>query len=255
MVVALAIIGVACALYGVAVMMVGSGMWFFAFWYVIAAVFLAAAWAVHAGWWEGLPVTARRAIGAVVGVMLVAYVATLGLQMKDFSDEGEPDLDYLIVLGAQVRDDGPSMVLRYRLDAAYDYMVANEGTTCIVSGGQGPNEPAPEADIMAAYLVGRGIDPSRIIRESASESTEQNIANSMAFFDPSADRVGIVTNNFHVFRGTTLARKAGIAHVCGIAAPSSPFFLPNNMTRESLGIAKGFLTGALVTAHTPMSFS
>ncbi|MBQ9042762.1 MAG: YdcF family protein [Eggerthellaceae bacterium] len=245
MAIALAVIGVACALYGVAIMAVGSGTWFFAFWYVLAAVFLAAAWAVHAGWWEGLPVAAKRVVEVVIGVLLVVYVATLGLQLKDFNDEGEPNLDYLIVLGAQVRDDGPSMVLRLRLDTAYDYLVANENTVCVVSGGQGFNEPVPEAEAMAAYLVDRGIDPSRIIREGESESTEQNIANSMAFFNPETARVGIVTNNFHVFRGTTLARNAGIAHVCGIAAPTSPFYLPNNMTRESFGIVKGFLTGAL----------
>ena len=34
----LIIIGIACALYGMTVMMVGSGSKFFLFWYVLAAV-------------------------------------------------------------------------------------------------------------------------------------------------------------------------------------------------------------------------
>lgn len=245
MAIGLTIAGVVFLLYGVAVMMVGSGTWFFAFWFVLGAVFLGAAWAVHAGWWESMPVVGRRAIEVVVCVLLVGYVVTLGMQLKDFGDKGEPDLDYIIVLGAQVRDDGPSTVLRFRLETAYDYLSENERTMCIVSGGQGFNEPRAEADVMAEYLIERGIDAKRIIREDKAVNTVQNIENSMAFFDPASARVGIVTNDFHVFRGTKLAEKAGIEYVCGIAAPSSAPYLPNNMTRESLGIAKDFLTGNL----------
>ena len=55
--------------------------------------------------------------------------------------------------------------------------------------------------------------------------------------------MGIVTNNFHLFRGMRIARKAGIVNVCGIAADSNPLYLPNNMVRESLGLAKDFLAG------------
>ena len=245
MAVVLTIIGVACLLYGIAILMVGSGTWFFAFWLVLGALLLCGAWALRAGWWEVFPLAGKRALAVVVGVVLVGYVAMLGLQAKDFRDKGEPDLDYIIVLGAQVRESGPSVVLSYRLDTACDYLASNENTRCIVSGGQGFNEPAPEADIMADYLISRGVDPARIIKENRSENTLENITNSMAFFNPSSDRIGIVTNNFHVFRGAALARKSGIVHVCGIAAPSKAFYLPNNMTRESLGIVKDFIKGNL----------
>ena len=68
---------------------------------------------------------------------------------------------------------------------------------------------------------------------------------SMQFIDPEHDRVGIVTNKFHMFRGVRIACKAGIVNVCGIAAESNPLYLPNNMVRESLGVAKDFLAGNL----------
>lgn len=55
-------------------------------------------------------------------------------------------LDYIIVLGAQVRKDGPSPVLKYRLDKAVEYLNENPDTVCIVSGGQGSNEPWSEAE-------------------------------------------------------------------------------------------------------------
>ena len=55
--------------------------------------------------------------------------------------DGREGLDYIIVLGAQVRKDGPSPVLKYRLDKAVEYLNENPDTVCIVSGGQGSNEP------------------------------------------------------------------------------------------------------------------
>ena len=243
--IALIIIGIAFVLYGITVMMLGSGTWFFAFWYALGAVVLAAAWFVVSGRWDALPSIARHVTEGVLVLLFVGFTATQVCIMQEFNGEGEPDLDYVIVLGAQVYEWGPSVVLQHRLDAAYDYLQENEQTMCIVSGGQGFNEYTAEADVMASYLIDRGIDPSRIIVEDQSKNTEQNIAFCMQLIDPARDRVGIVTNNFHMSRGIRIARKAGIANVCGIAATSNPWYLPNNMVRESLGIAKGFLTGSL----------
>ena len=245
MAIVLIILGAICALYGVAVMMVGSGTWFFAFWYVLGAVLIACGWAVHAGAWDALPLAAKRTTCALLGVLLVGFLATQVCIARNFNDAGEEGLDYIIVLGAQVRDDGPSMVLRYRLDTAAEYLSRNPSTMCIVTGGQGFNEPVPEARVMADYLLGSGVDPARIIVEDQAATTSDNIVNSMAFFDPETDRVGIVTNNFHVFRGVSIARRCGIKHACGIAAPSSLPYLPNNAVRESFGIAKAFLQGNL----------
>ena len=109
--------------------------------------------------------------------------------------EEAPDTDVIIVLGAQVRENGPSVVLRYRLDTAADYLRDNPSTICIVSGGQGYNEPVSEAVAMRDYLVARGIDETRIRMESASKNTVENMEFSKVFFDPAADSVGIVTNN------------------------------------------------------------
>lgn len=78
--------------------------------------------------------------------MAVVVLATFcGMIIGEFSSTGKQNLDYMIVLGAQVHEDGPSVVLKYRLDAAIDYLNENPDTNCIVSGGQGANEPFPEA--------------------------------------------------------------------------------------------------------------
>ena len=244
--VALCLLGIACIGYGVSVMMIKSGTLFFAVWYALGAVFLAAALATHVGWLTLLPLVARRFGVAVLVLLVAAFGVTQGFILFGFGAKGEDGLDCIIVLGAQVRpDESPSAVLQHRLDAAVAYLQANPRTRCIVSGGQGSNEPCTEADCMADYLVKQGIEPNRVVRERSSRDTMQNIRNSMAFLNPATERVGIVTNDFHVFRSTRIAAKAGIRHVCGIAAYSTPWYLPNNMLRESMGLAKDALAGNL----------
>ncbi len=99
---------------------------------------------------------------------------------------------------------------------------------------------------MHDYLVGKGIPEERIIMEDKSTDTSENIAFSSQFLDMENDSVGIVTNNFHVFRGVHLAKHFGIKNVCGIAAPSNIYFQLNNMVREFFGIMKDLVYGNLV---------
>ena len=63
---------------------------------------------------------------------------------------------------------------------------------------------------MADYLVKRGIDSGRIILEDKSTTTAQNLTNSMklisadtinhALDSNTTNTVGILTNDFHMFR-------------------------------------------------------
>lgn len=106
---------------------------------------------------------------------------TEGCIISGFSKNTDKELDYIVVLGAQLKTTGPSRVLQYRLDTAYEYLTAHPDTKVIVSGGQGSNEPASEAQGMCDYLVKRGIEPDRIILEDKSVNTEQNIRFSKDF--------------------------------------------------------------------------
>ncbi len=238
-------LGVACVAYGFVILAVGSGTLFFAVWFVIAAAFFGAAAGVHLDLFDKLPLAARWAGGVALAAVLVLCTVETGLIVTQFNSAGKPGLDYLIVLGAQVKEDGPSVVLRYRLDAAAEYLQENPETQVIVTGAQGPNEPFTEAEGMRDYLVAAGIDGSRIILEPRAFNTQQNIAYSMALMDSPESSAGIVTNNFHVYRGVALAKKQGLKNVYGVSAWSNPAYLPNNILREYFGIAKDFLAGNL----------
>ena len=77
----------------------------------------------------------------------------------------EKNADYLIILGSQIRETGPSMDYQARLDSAYEYLKENQNTKVICTGGQGYNEPMSEAEGGAEYLKKKGISENRIILE------------------------------------------------------------------------------------------
>ena len=235
-----------CFVYCAVVFMVKSGGKFYLVWGVGGVFFLVFSFLMHFGMWYRIPLVIRRIFGVTVLIGIVLFVIVEGLIISRFHDRGKENLDYIIVLGAQMKPAGPSAVLKFRLDAAYDYLIENENTICILSGGQGSNEPCSEAEGMYQYLTGRGIAPKRLIMEDQSKNTSENIIYSMALIGKNDASIGIVTNNFHVFRGVKIAEAAGMQDVCGIAARSNVYFQPNNMVREFFGIMKDLVYGNLL---------
>lgn len=237
------LLGILCLLYGISVLAAGSGTAFFAVWLAMGICCWIFALAVWLRLWKKLPRAAKRMLLCLVVVGAGFFCVVEGFIFSGFHAKEEEGLDYLIVLGAQVYERGPSPVLAYRLDAAVRYLSENPDTVCIVSGGQGANEPFSEAQGMADYLIANGIEKERILLEDQSRSTVENIVNSMEFFDAETETVGIVTNNFHVFRATGIAKKQGIVNVCGICADANLWYLPNNLLREFFGVCKDTLVG------------
>ena len=227
-VILLTILGTACVLYGIMVLLIRSGTNFFVVWLALGAFFLILGFLLRSGLVARIPKIVRT-------LFLIA--------MCGFGSRAPAGLDYLIVLGAQVREDGPSAVLKYRLDAAAQYLRENDSTTCIVTGGKGATEPFSEGEGMKQYLVSVGIPEDRIIVEDKALNTVQNIRYSKALMSSPDAPTAIVTNNFHVTRALALARGQGLTNVHAIAAPSDLLFLPNNMFREFFGLTKDFLMG------------
>lgn len=234
---ALLFLAVIFLVYGSFVKAVGSGTKFFIVWIIAAFVMACICACVHFGWFKKIPKPLKRTAAAIVCAGLAAFCIFVCCSVGHFDDDGGSGLDYIIVLGAQVYDDGPSVVLRYRLDKAAEYMEENSDTICIVSGGQGKNETRPEADVMAEYLEEKGISHERILKETESKTTKQNVLNSMKYIKEGSS-AGIVTNNFHVMRALQIAEDAGLKDARGIAAGSSRMYLPNNILREFMAEGK-----------------
>lgn len=154
---------------------------------------------------------------------------------------GREKADYIIVLGAQVRGRKISDSLKRRLDRALEYTRSFPETKVIVSGGQGPGEEITEADAMAEYLISRGVDEKRIRREKESSSTRENLRFSSRFADIRKDRIGIVTNGFHIYRASLIAKEEGYRRLCLIPASSNPVYQLNYLTREFFALLEFYI--------------
>lgn len=243
----LIIVGILLILYGGVVAAAGSGTLFFAVWICLGGLCLASAWGIHAGIFARLPGVVRWIMAGMAGCVICILAVCLALIMTRFHSAGRAGLDAIVVLGAQVWEDGPSNSLKYRLDAAVEYLKKNEAALCVVSGGQGYNEPFSEAEGMRRYLEEAGIAPERILMEDQSTNTAENLRFSKVKLEERMDLqtagVGIVTNDFHMYRALMIARRVGFSDPDGIASGSHPLYLPNNVLRECLAIVKDYLKG------------
>lgn len=177
----------------------------------------------------------------------IVYVLVLcGVVMTGMKAVPPQNVDYLIVLGARVEANGvPSPALQHRIDAAAEYLSENPDTLVIATGGQGSDEDMTEADCIKVELMKLGIPEERILMEDESTSTTENLKNSLAIIGDKEKTVGIVTNNYHVYRSVKLAEKVGYTSPYGFAASYTGITLPNYLVREAVCLTVEWLTGEL----------
>jgi len=149
----------------------------------------------------------------------------------------------VIVLGAGIRGEEVGAHLARRLDTAIDYLRRNPNAVVIVCGGLGVGEVITEAEAMARYLIRHGVSPDRIIKEDRSTSTYENLTFAREILDeyfPDGFRAVLVTNDFHIYRTASLARRAGL-YVNRLGAPTPLSALPANYLREMAAVVNMWL--------------
>lgn len=156
-----------------------------------------------------------------------------------------PDKDVIIILGCWFRKDGTlPPLLRGRVDCAVSFWrrqkeLNGKEALLIPSGGQGRDEPMPEAEAMRRYLLTQGI-PERLIHpEDQSKNTYQNMAYSRKIIQDVAPKGKIVfaTTNYHVFRSGVWAAQAGL-RAEGVGGKTKWWYWPNAFMRECVGLLK-----------------
>ena len=139
-------------LYGISILNLNSGTLFYLIWFLISAFFIIIDLLIYFKVFEKYKVFKKIFIW-VCSIGICIFLVILSLIISKMNVKPVKNLDYIIVLGAQVKESGPSVILRYRLDRALSYLKENDNTLVIVSGGQGANEKATEASVMKEYLV------------------------------------------------------------------------------------------------------
>lgn len=174
-------------------------------------------------------------IGAIIYGALLVFVAVSG-----YTNTATGTEQAVIVLGAGLRGDRPSLLLRYRLDKAYEYVCEQPEVMVITTGGQGRDETVPEGQAMRDYLIAKGLDPDRVLQETKSTSTEENFLFArQILLDHGMDADGAivyVTNAFHCYRAGQYARRAGFAEVHALPAGISFLSVLPCYLREVLAV-------------------
>ena len=194
---------------------------------------------------RNLPRWIRMAWRGLLCAGLVMVLALECLVISGMNAAPPAGVDYLIVLGAKVEADGsPSKALQRRINAAAEYLEQNPQTIVIASGGQGADEPMSEAVCIRNGLAAKAIDENRVLLEDQSTTTAENMEFSKAMMRQTA-QVGIVTNNYHIYRAVLLVKHAGIENVHGLAAEYTGFTLLHYMMRDGACLIADKLLGNL----------
>lgn len=194
----------------------------------------------------------------LLGLGLVLFGAlelVIAVHSRDRVVENPPP-KVMVVFGCQMRRDGPSVLLKDRLDTALAYWEAHPDIKIVVTGGKGDDEHVSEAQGMYDYLTAHGVDGANIYMEDKSRNTWQNINNTFALMEREGweltNDVLLVSSGFHLARIELLWNRAraqalrgetyGGQYVSTLAAPVSHAPSAVQMFfREPLALVKSFL--------------
>ncbi|QNU67751.1 YdcF family protein [Ruminiclostridium herbifermentans] len=177
-------------------------------------------------------------------VWFISFAALTIVILTSAVSQSDEKVDSVIVLGAGLKGDKPTLVLQERLNYTIEYLNKNTDAIAVVSGGQGIGEIITEAEGMKRYLIAHGISENRIIKEEKSTSTYENMIFSKKVYEETTgkelDKVMIITNDFHMFRSKHLAKRVGLEPY-GISSGTPWYIYPNVLLREYLAVIKSFI--------------
>lgn len=153
-------------------------------------------------------------VGLTVGLVLFLTVEGLLLSHGERDNSALP-VDAVIVLGAGVNGERPSLILQSRINAAAEYLEKHPDVPVVLSGGQGLGEDISEAECMRRQLTAMGIGEGRLLLEDRSTSTAENFAFSKEVLrahgiDTDTAAIAVVTSDFHCFRAHLTAQREGL---------------------------------------------
>lgn len=118
------------------------------------------------------------------------------------------DVDCIIVLGCQVKDDGSlSHMLRDRLMRGLELYEAGAAPKLLMSGDHG-REDYDEVGAMKDYAIENGVPSEDVFMDHAGFSTYETIYRAKEIFE--ADKVIIVTQEYHLYRALYIAEQFGV---------------------------------------------
>ncbi len=205
---------------------------------LICALFGKPLWKLAKRLWK------RLALGAVVAFGLFA-AGFFSVNMAQCMYKPLDKVDVVIVLGCRVRGETPSSLLRARCYTAAQVLKEHPEAVCIVAGGQGEGEDISEAEAMRRLMAEYGIEDARVFTEDKSTSTAENFAFSLDIMrrEGLSGNVAIVTSDYHQYRASLYAKRAGLEVTGHYSGSTSIFYFMNSWLREWAALAATFVFG------------
>ena len=160
--------------------------------------------------------------------------------LYNFIPKGK-NYDFIIIHGAGLLNgERVTPLLKRRIDKAVEAFKKsrNSNIKLIASGGQGGDEKISEARAIFNYLMEETDVPGEaVLMEDQSKTTYQNLLFSKKLGESLVEtpRFLFVTNDYHVFRTSTYAKKIGIRGD-GLGCSTASYYLPSAFIREYVAL-------------------
>ncbi len=167
------------------------------------------------------------------------YVSGSGKKYVVGINDLNGDADCIIIPGASViANKYPSVILKDRLDTAYEVYKATGIKRVLVSGDHGTTE-YDEVNVMRDYLIDKGIPGEDIFMDHAGFDTYQTMFRAYEIFGIRS--AVVVTQDFHLYRALFIGRNIGI-DVYGIDSALRKYLYSfRNRLREYPARVKAFI--------------
>ncbi|MGC5617324.1 YdcF family protein [Georgenia sp. Z1491] len=181
------------------------------------------------------------ALVLIVAELAFSFAAFLGASVLYRWRRTRVVPEAVIVLGSGLRDGEVPPLLSGRLERGLRAQQEHDGRPVIItSGGQGPDEPRSEGVAMREYLLERGTEPDRVVAETESRNTSENLRFSRRLLTAADAPVEVVTSSYHVFRAALLTRDLGMrARVLG--SRTAWYYVASAMLREFAALTRDHL--------------
>ena len=149
--------------------------------------------------------------------------------------------DFIIIHGAGLLDgERVTPLLKRRIDKAVEayHKSKNSNIKIIASGGQGADEKISEAQAITNYLLTEtDVPQDAIILEDQSRTTYENLLFSKELGEKlvAKPQFLFVTNDYHVFRTSTYARKLKMKGD-GLGCRTAGYYIPSAFIREYVAL-------------------
>ena len=149
--------------------------------------------------------------------------------------------DFIIIHGAGLLDgEKVTPLLKRRIDKAVEayHKSKNSNIKIIASGGQGGDEKISEAQAITNYLLEEtDVPQDAIILEDQSRTTYENLLFSKELGEKlvAKPQFLFVTNDYHVFRTSTYARKLKMKGD-GLGCRTAGYYIPSAFIREYVAL-------------------